>query len=299
MNLLRVGGAVLTTVLASTVVLVGAVPAQAASDYRFWSYWYAGADASSWTYAPVGPAGHRVDDGAVVGWHFGVATPNPSAPPPRTSAASAFDRICSGTARPEGKDRVALVVDFGTAGDAPPGEHPPSSSVRGTCVVVPDRSTGLTVLGEAGYAVRRDGSGLVCGLQGYPKTECGVVVKASPSSSPKPTTKPTPEPTRSPSKPTTSRTADPVKPGEPTPDSPTRTTSASTAPSPGEGSTSATPEASQPDESPSTEALAVGPPPEDPGGSSGSPLGLLLGVTAVTAVAGAAVWRGRSGRQPT
>ena len=71
---------------------------------------------------------------------------------------------------------MALVVDFGTANDAPPRESPPAG-VRGTCVVVPDRSNGADVLATAGYAPRQDSSGLLCSLSGYPARECGVVVR--------------------------------------------------------------------------------------------------------------------------
>ena len=173
-------------------MLLAAVPAEAVSSFRYWSYWHVATHGSSWTYAGTGPAGYRVDDGAVEGWRFVVAVPNPSAPPPRTGAGSAFDAICGSTARPAGKDRVALVVDFGTAKDAPPHETRPGG-VRGTCVVVDDRSTGLEVLAQAGYDPRRDSSGLVCGLSGFPASECGVVVKQT---SPTPTPTPKPSPTK-------------------------------------------------------------------------------------------------------
>ena len=197
----RAAAAAVVVALAAAGVLLVAVPAEAVSSFRYWSYWHVPTHGTSWTYAGTGPAGYRVDDGAVEGWRFVVAVPNPSAPQPRTGAGSAFDAICGSTARPEGKDRVALVVDFGTAKDAPPNEARPGG-VRGTCVVVDDRSTGLEVLAKAGYDPRRDSSGLLCGLSGFPASECGVVVKqTSPTPKPSPTK---PRPTRSASAPSTS-----------------------------------------------------------------------------------------------
>ena len=147
----RVLALVGTLVVASTGVLMAAVPAHAASEYRYWSYWHVAAGGAAWTYAGTGPGGFRVDDGAVEGWRFAVAAPNPSGPAPRTAASGAFAAICGNTPRPDGADRVALVVDFGKADDAPPRESPPGG-VRGTCVVVPDRSNGSDVLATAGYA---------------------------------------------------------------------------------------------------------------------------------------------------
>ena len=117
----RTAASLLVTALAGAGIAMAAVPAEAAtSAYRYWSYWYAGPAATAWTYGPIGPAGHPVVDGAVEGWRFVVAAPNPDAPPPRHSASTAFKDICAGTARPTGKVRVAVVVDFGTAADAPP-----------------------------------------------------------------------------------------------------------------------------------------------------------------------------------
>jgi cytoskeletal protein RodZ len=82
-------------------------------------------------------------------------------------------------------------VDFGTAADAPPGEtRPLSNSVVVTCVVVPTGSNGAQVLAKADISIRWNPSdGLVCGLHGYPKSECAALV-ADPT--PTPTRRPTP-----------------------------------------------------------------------------------------------------------
>lgn len=293
---------VAVTVLAGTVAAVSAVtmtaaPAQAASEYRWWGYWFASPGASGWTYASVGPAGHRVDDGAVEGWRFAVAVPNPSAPSPRLSAAGAFDRICGGTPRPDGKDRVALVVDFGTGADAPPGEHPPTSSVRVSCVVVDDRSNALDVLTGAGYHARSDGSGLVCGLQGYPRSECGAVVKAS--------SPPKPRPTRTPSRTSGASggsSADPTAGSGGSPTAPA-TTGSSTKPrhsrSPGltqdpSAASSAPPTPGSSSGPVAAVAVEEGPPPPGGSGPSSGALGLMAGVALVAGLAVAAVRRGRA-----
>lgn len=300
----RAAAAVLVTALAVVAVGVVAAPAEAStSAYRYWSYWYAGPSASSWTYGPVGPAGHAVVDGGVEGWRFVVAAPNPSAPQPRHAAAAAFHDVCGGTARPAGQVRVALVVDFGTSSDAPPRESPPAG-VTGVCVVVPEGSRGLQVLDDpgAGYRPRTD-SGLVCGLSGYPARECGVVVKKpSPSATPSPskprpsTSAAAPAPTRSPSP--TASSASSAPSGSQGSGAATRAATPSgtpTASAPG-GSATASPEVSGSGEP----ALAVGAPPPPTGGSgAGTPAGLLLGGALVLGLGAAAVLRSRSHHDPT
>jgi hypothetical protein len=47
---------------------------------EYWSYWLGG---SSWTYAPVGPAGRTVKDQTVDGWRFLKGSPQS---PPNTSS---------------------------------------------------------------------------------------------------------------------------------------------------------------------------------------------------------------------
>ncbi len=290
--------AAVATIVASTLAVAGmviaAAPAEAASGFRYWSYWYANPSEAAWTYGPLGPAGHSVDDGSVEGWRFVVAAPNPQAPQPRVSVGNAFNTICGKTPRPAGKDRVAVVVDYGTAADSPPGESPPGG-VRGTCAVVPDGSRGLTALTTAGYQPRLS-SGLVCGLSGYPADECGVVVKAS-----SPTPKPAPTksgPTKSPA-PTSSSTmksptASRTSPSTEGTGSKARSTKMAATPTPspsatdGPATASAGPDSSGP-------ALAVGAAPPPAGGSSsGTPLGVLLGGVLVLLVGAAAALRFRS-----
>ena len=170
------GAAVLTALFATLAVLGtwGAAPAQATS-YRFWSYWLGGD--GDWSFSSQG-ASRRPADGTVDGWRFAISEASSSTIPPRH--ASSFRRICGSTDAAVGSKRVGLVVDFGTTSDAPDGETP--GALISTCVVAPTDANGYEVLDLAGVQLRTD-SGLICGLNGYPATECGVVV-ADPAPSP-------------------------------------------------------------------------------------------------------------------
>jgi hypothetical protein len=173
----RRAGAVVATVLAVLMgaVVVGAWGAERAdaTSYRFWTYWSGGSD---WTFASQGAA-RRPADGAVEGWRFAVSPATTSTIPPRHSPS--FDSLCAGTPTQAGKKRVGLVVDFGTAGDAPPGESPAATIT--SCAVVPSDATGYDVLMTV--ATLRTDQGLICGIDGYPARECGVVV-SDPTPSP-------------------------------------------------------------------------------------------------------------------
>jgi hypothetical protein len=150
----------------------GASPAEATS-YRFWSYWTGGSD---WTFSSEGAA-RRPPDGGVDGWRFAISPASSSTIPPRQSPS--FNRLCGSTPAQDGHKRVGLVIDFGTSSDAPDGESPPA--VITTCAVVPDDANGYEVLMTV--AQLRTDSGLICGINGYPATECGLVV-SDPTASP-------------------------------------------------------------------------------------------------------------------
>ncbi len=170
------GAAVLAALFATLAALGtwGAAPAEATS-YRFWAYWL-GSD-NDWSFSSQG-ASRRPADGTVDGWRFAVSEASSSTTPPRP--APSFGRICGSTDAVDGSKRVGLVVDFGTTADAPDGETPPA--IISTCVVAPADANGYEVLDLAAVQLRTD-SGLICGLNGYPATECGAVV-ADPTSSP-------------------------------------------------------------------------------------------------------------------
>jgi hypothetical protein len=169
---MRSGSTYLAATMAVLMVwFVGAAGmAHANEGYRYWSFWTVNDQA--WGYAQLGPASTVVRDGDVQGWRFGVSTADGAlAPAPRTDAANAFARICAGTPEVAGSARVALIIDFGTKEIAPTVEVPPQP--RWSCVVVPEQSTGATVISQIAQ-VRLD-NGFVCGIDGFPASECSVV----------------------------------------------------------------------------------------------------------------------------
>jgi len=203
-----------TTVVAGVLVAVGlvlaavlsAAPAEA-STYRYWTYWWgsgSGKTAQGWTFAQVGPAGHRVNDTWVLGWRYETSTTTTASERPRQSPD--FAALCPSLAAVAGQDRVAVVVDYGTATDAPPGQSPPSTStVRVECLTLPaspQHQTGVQALAAANVTVRSE-NGLVCALDGYPVGECAPVipdpVASSPSPSPSPSASGPPPSTGAPS----------------------------------------------------------------------------------------------------
>ena len=186
-----------TTVVAGVLVAVGlvlaavlsAAPAEA-STYRYWTYWWgsgSGKTAQGWTFAQVGPAGHRVNDTWVLGWRYETSTTTTASERPRQSPD--FAALCPSLAAVAGQDRVAVVVDYGTATDAPPGQSPPSTStVRVECLTLPaspQHQTGVQALAAANVTVRSE-NGLVCALDGYPVGECAPVIPDPVASSPSP-----------------------------------------------------------------------------------------------------------------
>jgi hypothetical protein len=171
------------------------VSSATAADYRYWQYWRVAPAMSSWTFAATGPA-TRPADGAVEGWRFGISG-SAGDDRPRWAATGLFDQVCGTTPRTDQTKRVAVVIDFGTASDAPTGEAPPSP-VTG-CATLTGAENGYDALRQV--AAARISGGLVCGIAGYPARECGAVVTAPAPSTPAPTPLPTsaaPTPTAAP-----------------------------------------------------------------------------------------------------
>ncbi|MFF9648771.1 SCO2322 family protein [Streptomyces sp. NPDC014622] len=168
----RTGGvaaAVLTVLSAVLLAVLGAGEAQAAG-YRYWSFWEG--SGQDWTYATQGPALVRPDDGAVQGFRFAVSEDSQDAARPRH--APGFAKICADTPAEKGSKRVALVIDPGTAADAPDGRTPPA--LRTACAVVaPDAST-AEALAAVAKPLRYDGNALLCAISGYPASGCGEQV---------------------------------------------------------------------------------------------------------------------------
>lgn len=167
----------LPAALAAVVSLCGAGTAQAAG-YRYWSFWEG--DGSHWAYATQGPSLVRPEDGAVQGFRFAVSEDSGDATQPRR--APDFAAICGDTPAKDGSKRVALVIDPGTAADAPSGERPPAP--RTVCVrVAPDAST-AEALASVAKPLRYDSAALLCAISGYPRTGCGEQIAGGASPSP-------------------------------------------------------------------------------------------------------------------
>ena len=165
-----------STALILPMLVVSASPASATS-YRYWSFWLqsgsngAGSCSTSWCFAQEGSGTIVPRDGDVQGWRFAISSGATSSDrPPR--ATTSFATICSGVTSSTSTKRVAVIVDFGTPSDAPTNELPPALLTK--CEVVSSTTTALGVL-YAAVSVRQR-SGFVCGLNGYPRTECGTVV---------------------------------------------------------------------------------------------------------------------------
>jgi hypothetical protein len=291
--------------VAGVALVVSASPASA-STYRYWTYWWGtdtGKPHSGWKFASQGPAFHPVGDRWVLGWRFATSTAAGGKPP---RVAASYDQLCSDPVPTDGSVRVALVVDYGTSADAPPGEKPPStSSVRKACVVVPAGSTGATVLSTAGIMVRDDGKGLICGLDGYPRRECAPVI-ADPVATPTPTPSATSTrrgsatPTAStgagsgtsshPASTTTTAAAVTASGSPATP--PAARTASSSAASTVSASSSSSDEATLP-------AVAGAPLATTTEESSTGPIGVVAGVLVVGGLAGSAWWTTRRGGRAT
>lgn len=250
-------------VVIATMVQVP-LPAQA-DTYRYWSYWVGG---DTWSYSSRGPGFRVPPDGGVEGWRF-VVSPKDGSQASAPATASTYDQLCPGQPpAPAGQKRVAVVIDPGPPGIAPVGQTPPQRTV--TCVTVPVADNGLRVL-QGVAALRFHSSGLICGIGGFPATECPGQTASRPTSEASPTTpqaSPTPVPTP----------ADVTSP-------PTRSrTSAAATPVP-------TPSARTPDatDTPSPVALTL-PESADPASSPTPPAWLAaIGVTMIAALLGLAI----------
>jgi hypothetical protein len=110
----------------------------------------------------------------VTGWKFAITGADNGTPPNQSAV---FAELCPDTSEQAGVLRVAVVVDFNDASVAPEGETPPSESLI-NCVTVNEGQTAADALNAAGLDVRAN-DGFVCGINGYPKEECGVEVPST------------------------------------------------------------------------------------------------------------------------
>lgn len=149
-----------------------------ATGYRYWSFW--DRTGTTWTYATQGPSTSAPSDGDVQGFRFAVSEDSSDADTPRGTVS--FTTICADTPARDGRKRVALVLDFGTASDAPSGATPPAS--RTECAVVPRDAATAEALATVAKPLRYNTNALLCAIGGYPETGCGEQVtgkKTTPS----------------------------------------------------------------------------------------------------------------------
>lgn len=170
--------AVCAAALSGPLLVLGtAAPAQADSDtgYRYWSFWTRDDD-GAWSYAAKGPGILRPADGDVLGFRFAVSEgseDSEDSSKPRGDAD--FAGICADTAAQDGRKRVALVIDPGTAADAPKGEKPPKP--RTACARIPSDGTAAEALAATAKPLRYDSNSLLCAIEGYPESGCGDQVQ--------------------------------------------------------------------------------------------------------------------------
>ncbi|WP_348538795.1 SCO2322 family protein [Streptomyces atroolivaceus] len=161
------GRAVLLLLVGAVLAVLGTGSAQAAG-YRYWSFWESDGG-KGWTYATQGPSVVRPDDGTVQGFRFSVSDDSQDSAQPRR--APDFGAVCAATPAKDGLKRIALVIDPGTAADAPEGEKPPP--LRTACArVAPDAST-AEALAAVAKPLRYDTSAMLCAISGYPRSGCG------------------------------------------------------------------------------------------------------------------------------
>jgi hypothetical protein len=146
-------------------------PAQAAEKgWRYWGYFQTAPGKTAWTAAMTGPT-VDIADGSVEGWSFLFSSDDIPSVAPRVKPD--FKKICAGVKADNDTKRIAVVIDFGSSSYSPKGEKVKKTIT--TCVRTAMASQGIDVLGQV-TKIRAAGSGLICGLAGYPAKECGVEI---------------------------------------------------------------------------------------------------------------------------
>ncbi|UGY91140.1 SCO2322 family protein [Streptomyces gobiensis] len=170
MRLRSVAAAVLSAVVLALSTAHAPAPAHAdsATGYRYWSFWTQD-DQGGWAYATQGPATARPADGGVLGFRFAVSENSGNAAKPRGTAE--FKAICAHTPAKGSQKRIALVIDPGTAADAPEGESPPKA--RTACAQLPENGTAAEALAATAQPLRYNSASLLCAIAGYPASGCG------------------------------------------------------------------------------------------------------------------------------
>ncbi|MFI1483400.1 SCO2322 family protein [Streptomyces sp. NPDC020747] len=162
-------------VLCLLLAVLGTAGQAQAVGYRYWSFWDRNSTADTadtWVYATQGPSTAHPSDGDVQGFRFSVSEDSKDSAKPRGTAD--FATICAKTPAREGSKRVGLVLDFGTATDAPSGSTPPRP--RTACARVDEDATTADALAAVAKPLRYGTNALLCAIAGYPSTGCGEPV---------------------------------------------------------------------------------------------------------------------------
>ena len=164
----RVVGAVSALFLATGAVTALALPAQAEDGYQYWNYFHL--EKSAWAFSEVGPSDYKPKDGDVEGLRYGTSTVSKGIEPRADLAKVNFDTVCADTDAAEGEKRVAVVLDFGTEkGNGAPPEP------RAECAALPQDASTKQALDQV--ADLRLKGAMLCAVDGYPASGCGVPVK--------------------------------------------------------------------------------------------------------------------------
>ncbi len=170
----------LSFVLVTTLLFSLSVAGDAqATTYRYWNFWTQ--DGDTWSYSPVGPASTNPAEGSAQAWRFDASSPTVAGLAPADSPSAVFESACSGVTPIAGTKRIAIVIDSGDQALAPEGETPPAPIAY--CAVGTLDANGYDLVKSV--VVLRTDNGFICGISGYPASECatpvaGYVASASP-----------------------------------------------------------------------------------------------------------------------
>jgi hypothetical protein len=161
----------LSFVLVATLLFSVSVAGNAhATTYRYWTFWTPEGD--SWAFSPLGSASTNPIEGSAQAWRFDATSPSVPGVPPADLPSEVFERACSDVTPIVGTKRVAIVIDSGDPALAPDGETPPSPTAY--CAVGKLDTNGYDLL-KTVVELRTD-NGFICGISGYPVSECAVPV---------------------------------------------------------------------------------------------------------------------------
>jgi hypothetical protein len=160
-----------TFALAAIVMFSLSVAGNAnAAEYRYWTFWTQEGD--SWVFSPVGSASTNPPEGSAQAWRFDATSPSVPGVPPADSPSAVFERACSDVLPIVGTKRVAIVIDSGDPALSPEGEVPPAPTAY--CAVGKLDTHGYDLL-KTVVKLRTD-NGFICGISGYPASECATPV---------------------------------------------------------------------------------------------------------------------------